>query len=131
MAKNQGITLTGRELRLTTPLGEGQIRQLKVGDVILLNGMMYTGRDALHHHLLSHDSPQDLRGAALYHCGPVALKKGDRWTINAAGPTTSSREEPYQADIFEVRHPGRDRKGGMGKRTLAALKKTGGLRTPL
>ena len=126
MAKDQGLTLTGREIRLTTPLGESQVRQLKVGDVVLLSGMVYTGRDVLHHHLLTHDSPQDLRGAALYHCGPVALKKGEEWFINAAGPTTSSREEPYQADIiqrFGLRAV--IGKGGMGARTLAALKQHG------
>ena len=126
MAKGQGLALTGREIRLTTPLGESQVRQLKVGDVVLLSGMVYTGRDVLHHHLLTHDSPQDLRGAALYHCGPVALKKGDGWFINAAGPTTSSREEPYQADIiqrFGLRAV--IGKGGMGPKTLAALKQHG------
>jgi fumarate hydratase, class I len=93
---------------------------------VLLSGMVYTGRDVLHHHLLTHDSPQDLRGAALYHCGPVALKKGEEWFINAAGPTTSSREEPYQADIiqrFGLRAV--IGKGGMGARTLAALKQHG------
>jgi fumarate hydratase class I len=126
MAKGHGLALTGREIRLTTPLGESQVRQLKVGDVVLLSGMVYTGRDVLHHHLLAHDSPQDLRGAALYHCGPVALKKGDAWFINAAGPTTSSREEPYQADIiqrFGLRAV--IGKGGMGPKTLAALKQHG------
>ena len=44
--------------------------------------------------------PRGPQGAALYHCGPVALKKGDRWFLNAAGPTTSSREEPYQAEVI-------------------------------
>jgi fumarate hydratase class I len=91
-----------------------------------LNGPMHTGRDALHHHLLTHDSPVDLRGAALYHSGPVALKKGERWMLNAAGPTTSGREEPYQADIirkFGIRAV--IGKGGMGARTLAALKEHG------
>jgi fumarate hydratase, class I len=126
MAKEQGLTLTGREIRLTTPLSESQVRQLKVGDVVLLSGMVYTGRDVLHHHLLTHDSPQDLHGAALYHCGPVALKKGEEWFMNAAGPTTSSREEPYQADIiqrFGLRAV--IGKGGMGAKTLAALKQHG------
>ncbi|MEK9135536.1 MAG: fumarate hydratase, partial [Bacteroidota bacterium] len=115
MAKLESLPLTGREVSLTTPLTEVQVRSLKVGDVVLINGAMHTGRDALHHHLLTHDSPVDLRGAALYHCGPVALKKGDKWTMNAAGPTTSSREEPYQADIikkFGVRAV--IVKGGMG-----------------
>lgn len=126
MAKSEGLPLTGREVVLTTPLGEAQVRALKVGDVVLLNGTMHTGRDSLHHHLLTHDSPVDLKGAALYHCGPVSLKEGDRWRMNAAGPTTSSREEPYQADIirkFGIRAV--IGKGGMGAKTLAALKEHG------
>jgi fumarate hydratase class I len=126
MAKSAGIPLTGREVRLTTPLSEAQVRSLKVGDIVLLNGEVHTGRDALHHHLLTHDSPVDLKGAALYHCGPVALQKGDTWMMNAAGPTTSSREEPYQADIikkFGIRAV--IGKGGMGAKTLAALKEHG------
>jgi fumarate hydratase class I len=88
--------------------------------------MMHTGRDTLHHHLLTHDSPVDLRGAALYHCGPVALKKDGKWFLNAAGPTTSGREEPYQADVikkFGLRAV--IGKGGMGAKTLAALKEHG------
>ena len=126
MAKETELPLTGREISLTTPLSEAQIRSLKVGDVVLLNGLMYTGRDAIHHHLLTHDSPVDLKGGVIYHCGPVALKKGDKWFMNAAGPTTSSREEPYQADIirkFNLR--GVVGKGGMGAKTLAALKECG------
>jgi len=68
----------------------------------------------------------DLHGAVLCHCGPVMLKEGDRWMVKAAGPTTSSREEPYQADIirnFGVRAV--VGKGGMGEKTLAALKENG------
>jgi fumarate hydratase class I len=126
MAKEHSLPLTGREIRLTTPVSEDQIRSLKVGDVVLLNGAVHTGRDNLHHHLLTHDSPVDLKGGALYHCGPVALKQGERWTMNAAGPTTSGREEPYQADIikkFGLRIV--IGKGGMGTRTLAALEEDG------
>jgi fumarate hydratase, class I len=62
----------------------------------------------------------------LYHCGPVMLKQGDTWTVKAAGPTTSSREEPYQADI--LRNYGIRAvigKGGMGKKTLAELQRSG------
>ena len=126
MAKAKGLPVTGREVHLTTPLAEEQVRSLKVGDVVLLSGLLHTGRDTLHHHLLTHDSPVDLRGGALYHCGPVSLKEGDRWRMNAAGPTTSSREEPYQADI--IRKFGLRAvigKGGMGAKTLAALKEHG------
>jgi fumarate hydratase class I len=118
--------LTGREVRLNVPLSEEQVRSLKVGDVVLLSGLMHTGRDEIHHHLLTHDSPVDLRGATLYHCGPVALRQGEEWFINAAGPTTSNREEPYEADIikkFGLRAV--IGKGGMGAKTLRALKEHG------
>jgi fumarate hydratase class I len=126
MAKETKLPLTGREISLTTPLSKEQILGLKVGDVVLLNGLMYTGRDALHHYLLTHDSPVDLKGGVIYHCGPVALKKGEKWFMNAAGPTTSSREEPFQADVikkFGLR--GVVGKGGMGAKTLAALEECG------
>ena len=127
MAAEAEIPTTGREIALNMPLAEEDVRKLKVGDVVLLNGPMYTGRDALHKYLVSHDSPVDLRGAALYHCGPVMLKDEDgRWHVKAAGPTTSIREEPYQADIlrkFGVRAI--IGKGGMGKKTLDALQEVG------
>lgn len=126
LAIQAGLTTTGREVRLTTPLSEAQVRSLNVGDVVLLNGEAHTGRDAIHHHLMSHDAPIDLNGAALYHCGPVVIEKGGSWRITAAGPTTSIREEPYQGDIirkFGIRAV--IGKGGMGTKTLAALKEHG------
>ena len=121
-----GFEVSGREVRLEPPLSEEKVRALKVGDVVLINGSMVTGRDAAHSYLMHHDSPCDLRGAILYHCGPVMLKDGDRWRTNAAGPTTSIREEPYEADIikrFGLRAV--MGKGGMGAKTLAALKEFG------
>jgi fumarate hydratase class I len=70
--------------------------------------------------------PVDLNGAVLYHCGPVMLQNGGKWTVKAAGPTTSSREEPYQADVIK-RYGVRAviGKGGMGAKTSAALKEYG------
>ncbi len=126
MAKEESLPLTGREIRLSLPLAEEQVRALKVGDVLLLNGVMHMGRDVLHHHLMTHDSPVSLDGGAIYHCGPVALKKGEKWFMNAAGPTTSIREEPFQGDVirkFRVRAV--IGKGGMGAKTLAALREVG------
>jgi fumarate hydratase class I len=126
MSRAAGFPLSGREVVLTAPLSEGQVRALRVGDVVLISGEVYTGRDAVHAHLVKHDPPVDLRGAVLYHCGPVMLKQGDGWVVKAAGPTTSSREEPYQATILEkygVRAV--VGKGGMGAKTLAALQKCG------
>jgi len=126
MAQAEGLPLTGREVVLTPPLTEADMRALKVGDVVLINGEMFTGRDNVHHYLMSHEPPVDLRGAVLYHCGPVMLKQGDGWVTKAAGPTTSIREEPYQADVIK-RYGVRAvmGKGGMGAKTLAALKETG------
>jgi len=127
MAKTEGIPTTGREHALTAPLSEADVRKLKVGDVVVLSGPIYTGRDELHKYLMTHDPPVDLNGAVLYHCGPVMLKDEEgRWHVKAAGPTTSMREELYQADIlrkFGVRAV--IGKGGMGKKTLAALQEVG------
>jgi len=126
MARTEGFPLSGREVVLRAPLSEADVRALKVGDVVLISGELYTGRDAVHAHLMKNPPPVDLHGAVLYHCGPVMLKDGDQWAVKAAGPTTSSREEPYQADI--IRNYGVRAvigKGGMGKKTLAALKDAG------
>ncbi|WP_175384488.1 fumarate hydratase [Bacillus sp. FJAT-27225] len=116
-------------ITLQAPITEEQIRSLKVGDVVQINGMMYTGRDAIHKYLSENDSPVDLNGQVIYHCGPVMLKDEEgNWHVKAAGPTTSIREEPYQGDImkrFGIRAV--IGKGGMGPKTLAALKEHGGV----
>ncbi len=116
----------GKEIILQMPLTEEDVRGLRVGDVVILNGEMHTGRDALHKYLMDHDAPIDLNGGVIYHCGPVMLKDEDGWHVKAAGPTTSIREEPYQGDIlkkFGLRAV--IGKGGMGPKTLAALKEHG------
>jgi fumarate hydratase class I len=121
-----GFPRTGREVVLRAPIDEATIRSLKVGDVVLISGRVYTGRDAVHSYLMKHEPPVDLRGGVLYHCGPVVKKEGDQWTVTAAGPTTSMREEPYQAEIigrYGVRVV--MGKGGMGAKTLAGLKEHG------
>jgi fumarate hydratase class I len=126
MARSAGFALTGREITLTAPLTEAQVRALKVGDVVLIRGDMFTGRDNVHAYLMKNPPPVDLQGAVLYHCGPVMLQEGGRWRVKAAGPTTSSREEPYEADVigrYGVRAV--IGKGGMGAKTLAALKQFG------
>jgi fumarate hydratase class I len=126
MAHGEGFPLSGREVVLRAPLTEEQVRALKVGDVVLISGEVYTGRDAVHAYLMKNPPPVDLHGAVLYHCGPVMLKSGETWTVKAAGPTTSIREEPYQAHV--IREYGVRAvigKGGMGKKTLAALKECG------
>ena len=115
---------------LTIPISEEQIRALKVGDSVAVSGVVYTGRDAVHKYLHEGGELPDgvnLEGSIIYHCGPVVVKDdaGD-WQVTAAGPTTSIREEPYQADImkkFGVR--GVIGKGGMGPKTLAGCAENG------
>jgi len=126
MIDQAGFTRTGREVALTTPIDEAAIRSLKVGDVVLISGLIYTGRDSVHSYLMKHEPPVDLKGGVLYHCGPVILKDGDGWKMMAAGPTTSAREEPYQGEV--IRRYGVRAvigKGGMGAKTLEALRSAG------
>ena len=115
---------------LSVPFTEEKIRALKVGDEVLITGVLFTGRDAVHKYLHEGGAlpPEvNLRDGILYHCGPVVIKdERGRWKCVAAGPTTSIREEPYQGQIirdFGLR--GVIGKGGMGDRTLAACKESG------
>ncbi len=114
-------------MRLEAPFTEEKIRSLSLGDIVEICGLVYTGRDAIHKYL--HDGnppPVDLAGSILYHCGPVVVKEGGAWVVKAAGPTTSIREEPYQAGLigkFGIR--GVIGKGGMGPKTLAACQEYG------
>ena len=115
---------------LSFPFTEEKIRALKVGDEVLISGVVFTGRDAVHKYL--HEGGAlppgvTLRDGIIYHCGPVMLKQDDgTYKCTAAGPTTSTREEPYQAQIIRdhgVR--GVIGKGGMGAKTQAACKEHG------
>src|SRR5229473_1574361 len=126
MLDQAGFTRTGREVALRAPLTEEAVRTLRVGDVVLVSGRMFTGRDAVHSYLMKHEPPVDLRGSVLYHCGPVVVKDGENWRVTAAGPTTSIREEPYQGEIIK-RYGVRVviGKGGMGAKTLGALREHG------
>lgn len=118
-------------IKLAPPISEEKIRSLRVGDVVSIDGMIYTGRDEIHKYLFDkpdNDCPVDLNGHIIYHCGPVMAQDGDKWITKAAGPTTSAREEPYQGDVMK-RYGLRAAigKGGMGKNTLDALKEWGGV----
>jgi fumarate hydratase class I len=116
------------ELKL--PVSEEAIRELKVGDFVELSGRMITGRDAAHKWLMEEfreDVAPFFEGSVIYHCGPVVTKNEDgSYDFVAAGPTTSIREEPYQAGVIErYGLRGVIGKGGMGAKTLAGLGKSG------
>lgn len=114
---------------LKYPFSKEAVRELKVGDMVLITGKLFTGRDAVHKYL--HEggkSPVDLKNQIIYHCGPVTIKdkKTGKYKVTAAGPTTSIREEPYQWQVMRDHGiVGVIGKGGMGKKTLDACKEYG------
>ena len=108
--------------RLTYPFTAEQVSSLRVGQFVLVSGLVFTGRDRLHKYLFEGGkSPVDLRNGAIYHCGPVVVRHENSWLVRAAGPTTSTREEPYLPRIVKD-HGVRViiGKGSMGKDTEAA-----------
>lgn len=114
-------------IRLEAPFTEEKVRALKVGDMVEITGILLTGRDAVHKWLHEGNNPPfSLKDSAIYHCGPVMIQRDGKWVATAAGPTTSSREEPYQAGIIE-KHGVRlvIGKGGMGEKTRLACQKFG------
>ena len=116
----------GEFVRLRTPLSGADVRSLKVGDVVLLSGVVFTGRDAVHKYLHEGGKLDVIRDGVIYHCGPVVLEKDGEHKVVAAGPTTSIREEPYQADIikkFAIKAV--IGKGGMGAKTQRACQEHG------
>ncbi len=118
-------------MRLRTPLSEEDVRSLKVGDKVALDGVLYTGRDEMHIRALEYAKegrklPIDLSGGALYHCGPIVKKDGSKWRVIAAGPTTSGRMDSMEPEF--IRHFGVRAiigKGGMSQATVDAMKEHG------
>jgi tartrate/fumarate subfamily iron-sulfur-dependent hydro-lyase beta chain len=109
------------------PFTTDKLKELKVGDMVKISGRIYTGRDRLHKHLFDGGRcPVNMRNGLLYHCGPVVLRKNEKWEVLAAGPTTSIRQEPYTPSIIERQHVkvimG---KGGMGDATRKACAQHG------
>jgi fumarate hydratase subunit beta len=116
-------------IEIKLPVSEEDIRRLKVGDEVAISGVMITARDAAHKYMVEREAAEVkdvLKDGMLYHCGPVVKKDDQGWHFVAAGPTTSKREEPYEAEViarYGVR--GVIGKGGMGERTLAACREHG------
>jgi len=117
-------------IKLNIPISEEEIRNLKVGDEVSLSGTIVTARDEAHK-LMVDEKPdfirEYLKESVIYHCGPVVKQdENGEWSFVSAGPTTSAREEPYQADVVcEYNVRGVIGKGGMGDKTSAGLKKCG------
>jgi fumarate hydratase subunit beta len=119
--------------KFKTPISEEEIRKLKVNDVVYVTGTIVTARDQAHKRALEYFKegkplPINLEGLAVFHCGPVMSKQGDKWTAVAAGPTTSTRMDIFEDEFiknFKVRVV--IGKGGMGKKTTDAMAKYGAI----
>jgi fumarate hydratase subunit beta len=117
--------------KFKTPISEEDARKLKVNDVLYVTGTIVTARDQAHRRALEFFKqgkplPVNLEGLAVFHCGPVVSKEGDKWRAVAAGPTTSTRMDLFEDEFiknFKVRVV--IGKGGMGKRTTDAMAKYG------
>ncbi len=116
---------------ITLPLTKADVLKLSVGDMVLINGRIITGRDKAHRFLFNEKSPKaeipfDLEGSIIYHCGPIIKNIPGGYEVVASGPTTSMRVEMYEAGIIsEYGLAGVMGKGGMGVQTMSALKKYG------
>ena len=119
---------TSPVVKLRFPFREADVRKLPLGTEVSISGTVYTGRDRLHKYLFEGgESPVDLRDSAIFHCGPIIVKDGEgKWKVVAAGPTTSSRENPYMPEIISERGVrvilG---KGGMNGETQTACRENG------
>jgi fumarate hydratase class I len=118
------------EHKLTTPLTEESIRRVTIGDTVKVSGSIFTARDRAHKYLMEESTPDtlgfDLNGGVIYHCGPLVRKKNGDYELVVAGPTTSNRMNPYQADVI-AKYGIRAiiGKGGMDDRTADALRNCG------
>ncbi len=124
-------------IKLIPPISEKIIKDLHIGDEVLISGIIVTGRDMAHKYIIEkfYKEPKEdietykklakyLNNGILYHCGPVVKKEGDKYKIVSAGPTTSIREEPYEDKVIEVFNiRAIIGKGGMGEKTQKALSK--------
>lgn len=119
------------EIHLSTPLREEDIRNLRIGDIVYISGIIFTARDMAHLKMKAlreagEPLPKDFRGAAVFHAGPVALKNEDgSWKLNVIGPTTSIRMEPYAEFVGQLGVRAVIGKGGMAEDTLRNCERYG------
>jgi fumarate hydratase subunit beta len=116
----------GEAISLTTPLKNEDIEKLRIGDRVLLNGVIYTGRDAAHKRLVQlieagEPLPFDLQGQVIYYVGPSPAKPGN--PIGAAGPTTSYRMDAYAPELIARGLKGMIGKGARNEAVKNAMQK--------
>ena len=112
------------EIRISAPLTEDDIAQLRAGDHVRFYGTIYTARDAAHRRMIAAAEkgealPIDLKGQIIYYVGPSPARPGK--VIGSAGPTTSMRMDPFTPKMLELGLKLAIGKGGRGPRVQRAL----------
>jgi|SRR3972149_6862249 len=112
--------------KLRPPLSNSVVRLLKAGDEVLVSGIVYTARDMAHKRLCeaidtAEELPFELEGAIIYFVGPTPARPGR--VIGAAGPTTSSRMDPFSPKLIAKGLKAMIGKGYRGAEVREALKK--------
>jgi fumarate hydratase subunit beta len=117
------------EIELNTPLSEQEVSDLSAGDVVYISGTIFTARDRAHSRILEKGAPYDLKGSVIFHAGPIIKMNdfsGDEKhkldaKMIAVGPTTSTRMNPFQAQVIDKGVKAIIGKGGMDENTSKAL----------
>ncbi|RLF14912.1 MAG: hypothetical protein DRJ66_05210 [Thermoprotei archaeon] len=118
---------------LSTPIELNEIIRVKVGDVLYVNGIIVTARDAAHKRIIRYCKegkrlPLNLKGLVIMHAGPIVVHKEGQWVIKSIGPTSSYRMEPYMADVIKITGIRMIiGKGVMGRSTMEACRKYGAI----
>lgn len=115
-------------IRIDAPLTREMARTLKAGDLVRINGFIYTGRDAAHKRLIGlldsgRELPFDVRNQIIYYVGPCPAKPGQ--VIGSAGPTTSGRMDAYAPALIERGLTGMIGKGLRSTEVVNAMKEYG------
>lgn len=109
------------ERKLHVPIRDENLKELKAGDVVYLTGNILTARDQAHKRIIERGAPLDIRGAAIFHAGPIIKQNEDCYEMVAIGPTTSMRMNPYQSDVLDMGPKIVIGKGGMDDTVRDAL----------
>ncbi len=114
------------EIKITTPLKDDVIKELKAGDRVLITGTIYTARDAAHKRLVElidegGELPFDIEGAIIYYVGPTPPKPG--MAVGSAGPTTSYRMDSYAPKLLDLGLKGMIGKGERNQKVKDAIKR--------
>jgi fumarate hydratase subunit beta len=108
-------------VKLQTPISSEETANLRIGDIVYISGTIYTARDSAHKRMVEDGPPIDIKGAVIFHAGPIIRKTGDNYEMIAVGPTTSTRMNPYEPQIIEMGASLIIGKGGMDDATSQAL----------